>query len=396
MDRNFKTSGLKLAGGLSRIVRSRDGNFGILTAIILPVLIGSAGVAVDFSQMLTAKSNAQAAADSASLGAAAALADQTTNLAGAKEVAEIFVATAMQGSGDYEKSVDITETSVANGGKSWVVKVNVSQTLKLSPLMNVLGRKTADISTAAVSKSATQAGNSMSMYLVLDKSGSMQTSTSSIKSITSGCYHYIMPNSSTLKADYYGVPCMYNRLESIKNAVSGLFAQFEKADPDHKYIRTGAVSYNSDDDNNPSAMAWGSSAAGSYVKALNYGGGTSSTEAFKRAVTAITDPLEDTYHKNKNGLTPKKFILFMTDGENSDTSDDSKTLTACKAAKDKGVTVYTVGFALGTNSPRAKVLLLSCASSPATFFDATDAVLLNAAFATIASSTTGTLPLLTQ
>jgi hypothetical protein len=70
----------------------------------------------------------------------------------------------------------------------------------------------------------------------------------------------------------------------------------------------------------------------------------------------------------------------MTDGENSSSSDNTKTLTQCKRAKDAGVTVYTVGFML--SSLVAKNFMLNCASSAATYYDAQDGSLLNAAFAT--------------
>ncbi|UDF31930.1 UNVERIFIED_ORG: pilus assembly protein (plasmid) [Roseateles sp. XES5] len=52
---------------LARLPNCRRGNFGIMAALIMPALIGAAGIALDFSQALLVKSQLQDAADAALL-----------------------------------------------------------------------------------------------------------------------------------------------------------------------------------------------------------------------------------------------------------------------------------------------------------------------------------------
>lgn len=53
---------------LRNLKNCENGNFGLLTALILPVLLGAAGLAIDFSQALLVKTELQGAADAALLG----------------------------------------------------------------------------------------------------------------------------------------------------------------------------------------------------------------------------------------------------------------------------------------------------------------------------------------
>ena len=52
-----------------RILSDRQGNFGILTALIMVPLLGCAGMAIDFTNALRIRSQLMDAADSAALGA---------------------------------------------------------------------------------------------------------------------------------------------------------------------------------------------------------------------------------------------------------------------------------------------------------------------------------------
>lgn len=56
---------------LRRFLRNRDGNFGIMTALILVPVIGVAGLAIDVSNALMVRSTLQAAADAAAIAAVA-------------------------------------------------------------------------------------------------------------------------------------------------------------------------------------------------------------------------------------------------------------------------------------------------------------------------------------
>ncbi|WP_219816283.1 pilus assembly protein TadG-related protein, partial [Arthrobacter sp. 08Y14] len=55
---------------ISRLWHDRAGNFGVITAVILPVAAATAGVALDFNQMVQVRLALQDSADSAVLSAA--------------------------------------------------------------------------------------------------------------------------------------------------------------------------------------------------------------------------------------------------------------------------------------------------------------------------------------
>lgn len=369
------------------------GNFGIMTAVLMPVLIGSAGVAVDFSNMLLTKQNLQNYADGAALAASSALASNGITEVQAKSLATDYLKGQMTGEGlTVSPQITVSTVTGVNNSKTYTVDLAFDLSMALSPMMSVFNQQTAKISISSRSTSSRGASNSLSMYLVLDRSGSMQTSTTSIKSTTQPCHYYYMPNASTIKDGGSKTPCYYQRIEALKLAADTLFSTFATADPSAGLIRTGAVSYNSAKQTE-TPLAWGWSATDNYIDALTPTGGTSSTGAFKVALDALNSTSEDTIHKNKNGLTPNKAIVFMTDGENSSSSDDTTTLTHCATAKSKGITVYTVAFSA---SDQGKNLLSKCATSAATFFYAENATDLTAAFKTIGQVAATGLPRLTQ
>jgi Flp pilus assembly protein TadG len=377
---------------IHQFLNDRRGNFGILSSLLLPVLLGAAGLAVDVSSMMLAKQDAQNYADGAALAASSALADDDIGESAAKLLAGDFLkaqGTALAGT---TPTIMVQTTPGANNSKTFTVDVSFNQTISLSPLMSIFGKKTATIAINSRSVSNRGASNSLSMFLVLDRSGSMQTSTTTVKSTTVACHYYYMPNTSTVKDGGSKTPCYYQRIEGLKLAADTLFATFASVDPNLNLIRTGAVSYNSGKQTE-SQLAWGWSAADNYIDALTPTGGTSSTGAFKVALDALTATTEDAAHKNKNGLAPKKAIVFMTDGENSASSDDTSTLTHCATAKSKGITVYTVAFSA---SDQGKNLLSKCATSSATFFYADSASELTAAFKSIGQVAATGLPRLTQ
>lgn len=384
---------------LKELAHDRSGNFGIITALLLPVLLGAGGLAVDVANAMHVKAQLGAIADSASLAAASALGSkEITTAAQAKALANAFATGQLAGAGidpsSFTISVDVKTTILNSLSNKYEVAVVIDGVTDTS-LMRVFGQRTMNVANAATAMSSTGTQNSLSMYLVLDRSGSMQASvTTSIRSRTKGCtYYYLNSAQTTMYSEKNVKPCYNYRIEVLQSAVSDLLATLDKADPEAKFIRTGADAYSSDKFT-PQDLEWGTTGVNEYVSAMDAEGGTSSTNAFKEGVDSLLDPMEDTAHKNRNGLVPKKYILLMTDGENNSSSDNTKTLAQCKRAKDAGITVYTIGFML--SSQTAKNLLFNCASSSTTYYDAQDGDLLNEAFATIATQTSGGLPLLTN
>ena len=91
---------------------------------------------------------------------------------------------------------------------------------------------------------------------------------------------------------------------------------------------------------------------------------------------------------NENGQPKlRKIAILMTDGEyNEEHSGDDSTTQAraiCVEMKKKGLTLYTVGFAISAGG-EAATTLAQCATSPEHYYSAGDGDALRAAFRDIA------------
>lgn len=176
-----------------------------------------------------------------------------------------------------------------------------------------------------------------------------------------------------------------SKIDALKSAAASLFAQFDAADPDNKYVRTGLIAYSSSVQGSTD-MQWGSSSAANYAATLSANGGTASTSAVKWAYDKLKTSVstEATEHLNKNGQVPSRFILFMTDGDNNYTSDDTSTKSYCDQAKTDGIEIYSVAFAAPEGGQE---LLNYCASSTEHYFEPETASELIAAFTNIGAAT---------
>lgn len=207
----------------SRMIRSRDGNFAMLAAILLPVAMIGGSLALDTTNALSMKARLQNAVDSAALATATRLyQEENLTIADAKAFAATFLkgqveedASAFDGF-SVDPTVTITQVK-ANGGSTWQVSVTVTGTQKATPMARLLGRDTLSVNVAGTSQSGSEsAQGSISMALVLDQSGSMDW---------------------TLDGE--------KKIHVLKTAVFGLIDQFKAVDKKGDYIRLGSVSYNS-------------------------------------------------------------------------------------------------------------------------------------------------------
>ena len=73
------------------ILSDRRGNFGLMSAILLPVTLGVGGVAMDMTNAIQMKSELQGAADSAALAAASSMAAKGTSKDDAIAMARAFL-----------------------------------------------------------------------------------------------------------------------------------------------------------------------------------------------------------------------------------------------------------------------------------------------------------------
>jgi len=92
-------------------------------------------------------------------------------------------------------------------------------------------------------------------------------------------------------------------------------------------------------------------------------------------------------------------MIFMTDGANTlsqggsephlheksnSAEADQRTRALCTAAKADGVQIYTIGYRMQDAVGDAQSVLQDCATSPANYYDASDANALKEAFKDIA------------
>lgn len=375
-------------------LKDRKGNLSIIAAIILPVGLAAAGMAIDMSKMIASKAALQNAADAAALAAASALANDKITTTQAETLATDFVKGQMVNHIDAPETdedpfdfssctnVDVQEQTSVGTSKKYTVKVSTCYEVKYSALAAFLGRSSGRVSVASTTQSSTESKNALSMYLVLDRSGSMQYYTNTV----TGTYECRYGRKTTICNSYL------DKISALRIAATNLMNQLATADPDKVLVRTAAVSYNSAMQT-PVNLAWGVDHSKTYISKLTADGGTDSGLAFKTAYNAVSASSEDTLHQQKNGQVPSKYIVFMTDGDNNYTSADTETKKWCDAARQAGIEVYSVAFMA---PDRGRALLSYCATTSAHFFAAEDADDLNAAFQYIGERATATATRLTQ
>ena len=339
----------------SAFLKDKRGNIAILTAFaLLPILI-SVGAAIDYSRGARVKSKIAQSTDAALLSAASSVmkegmisngkqlskADEQKVLTQLNDVFGKFFHANM---GELAKDI---KYKIYYDPSTQDVKVDIKLVYKTA----FGGFLTPDVDLSVVAEANMESSNkgALSMYLVLDKSGSMG---------------------------------WQNRMSILKVAVADMAQQFEKTDPKHEYVRLGAIAYDSNK-KQPTRLAWGSTAANYYVQNLKPGGGTNSSSAMKTAYQDVVHKREAKAHKDKNKLVPKKYIVLLTDGSNNKSQYDKQTLKTCTKAKNAGVEVYTVAFQAPASGQQ---LLKACASSTLHYFKATNAKDLINAFRFIGSA----------
>ncbi len=370
-----------IVNGISRLTTDRGGNFAMVTALLLPVTIGAASLAIDVSNATMSKRQLQDAADSAALATASALADGKITTSGASAFAKDFLAGQMANflsdtTALRNATTATATTSTSGSATSYSVSVSSNYTLQLSGLAQAAGFKTTTIGASSQTASGTdQTKGALSMELLLDQSGSMAYDTS-----TCSVYKTKSNGQPSTKCKTYVI-----KIDALKAAAAKLFDALDAADPTHVLVRTGVMSYNNgllkdyrDKIISVSPMNWGTSVGRDYVKTLAAKDGTDATEPMELATTTIkkaTDAKDNEsveHAKNKN-TNADRYIVLMTDGEMTGNSSDwnsgkdQNVRDACKAAKAAGITVFTVAFMA---PDKGKSLLKYCASSTSNYFEA--------------------------
>ncbi len=346
-----------------RLAENKSGNISLLFALTLVPVLLAIGASVDFVRAYNIQDRMQADLDAALLSAVNQV-GKTDNEALRSKIVTLFNARTNL-NGNYTLN---TEDIAIDTSKAQIV-ARVSSTVDTTFMM-LAGIKTVPIlasSTAAGGETKTK--SALSMYLVLDQSGSMGENTNTRYSTT--CYKK--------RKGYYDCTKYFTKIESLQIAGKDLLDQIATADPEKKYARLGAVSYNREMQK-ASPLEWGTTSAAAYVAALRDGGGTDSSEAFRTAYESLNKSGENSAHASMNGQTPTKFIVFMTDGANNATSSDTVTKTWCDKARLANMEVFTIAFMAPS---RGQALLKYCATDSGHYFEPEDTSELVSAFSKI-------------
>lgn len=387
------------------------GNIALTAAIVLPVTIGGVGLAIDYGRLYTSHSELQQAIDSAALSASAAMAAGNKDASNVEDYTKKFIATQLQDAlSDAQLSelasglsVDVASSSDANGVDVYDVSISASFTASLTTLSLFANDAVAEVSASTAAQSRTESTTALSMFVVLDRSGSMSFVTDTVESYTQKCQNYTTDNWGYYPNLAKTKPCYVNKISALKSAADALFDELdslENLEPSNKTVRVGAISF-TDSKQSAQSLEWGTANASSYVNGLpDYPtGGTDMSDAMADAYSAVTASSETTAQSGAGNKDFYKFIVLMSDGENTGASStwnsslDTKTLSTCSSARSAGVTIYTVAFMAPTNG---KTLLKNCVGVSDNYFEATDLNSLVEAFATIGKKVTDQTTRMTQ
>ncbi|MFP5076656.1 TadE/TadG family type IV pilus assembly protein [Rhizobium sp. YIM 134829] len=160
-----------------RFLSDRRGNFSMMTAFLVVPLLGAAGMALDITQALEARTQLISAADSAAL---AALAEKSAGVLAAaamktdgrltlseKEATAFFNANSR---GTSALEITASDVQVSKSGKDLVASVTFTAEVP-TVIMALLGKKS--VSIEGRSKAAYQQSTQMDFFMLLDNTPSM-------------------------------------------------------------------------------------------------------------------------------------------------------------------------------------------------------------------------------
>ncbi|MDA5633722.1 MULTISPECIES: vWA domain-containing protein [Rhizobium/Agrobacterium group] len=401
-----------------RFLTDTSGNFGIMTAILLPMLLGVAGAGLELANVMQVKADLQNTADSAALAAAteARLKEGDATDEQIKEIAKAFIASQQLKNLTEEERMELEKNSPVSisstedaRGKTYFIETTINRQLQLNPLIGFFGLKTIDISATGTAKSTVNKGAPISMYLVLDRSGSMSFKTDTINAAKKSCPNYTSSNWGKSEAQVTSSPCYVNKATSLKTAVGFLVATLNKADPTYtasggsQLVRTGASVY-THETYPAQATNWGTSSVVTYVdKQIPEfpTGGTDARSSLTAAYNALkkSNPYEAKEHKDKGSESFERYIVLMTDGEMTgngsswSSSIDQSVRTTCETAKKDGIKIFSVAFMA---PDKGKSLLQYCASSLDNYYAPENMEQIVTAFGEIARKAAGSIATLTN
>jgi Flp pilus assembly protein TadG len=388
---------LRLRNICRRLSADQSGNIALTFALVSVPLLAAIAVSIDYAQLVNSQRHLQDAVDGAAVAAAASLMSGKHTETTVKDYAANFAIAQMSSSltpteeAQLKSKLAINVTTATSGSvKTFSIKISGGYTIQLSPFASFAGYKTMPISAVSTTESELVSKNAMSMYVVLDRSGSMAWVTGTVNTTKTSCQNYTQSNWGYYPYLANTSPCYVNKMGALKTASKSLFDELdalEAKDTSDKVVRLGGVSFN-DAMQTPQAIAWGTTDMRSYVNNIPAypTGGTDMTDGMAEAYKALSASSEPTAHTAAGSTTFSKFILLMTDGENTGSSGswnatlDADTLKTCVDARQAGMTIYAVAFMA---PPKGEALLRACAGKSDNYYSANDMDSLIDAFAEI-------------
>lgn len=162
---------------MNKIVKDRHGNIGLMAAILMAPLVGSAGLAVDVGRAMQVKNDLMVAADSAAL---AALSERSVGVIAASAstqdgriiLSEIEATVLFRQNAKLSPDVKVTsaEITVIKSGKDMKASVSFNAVMP-TMLMQVLGQK--EITVNGTAKAIYEIASQKDFFMLLDNSPSM-------------------------------------------------------------------------------------------------------------------------------------------------------------------------------------------------------------------------------
>jgi len=125
---------------ITDIANNKAGNFGMMSALLLSVLIPIAGIVVDLTGLMNTRAKMRDVSDAGALAAASALVQQDVSFEDARTIAMNYLKAGSSVDIDISSGAKISLSSSKVGiNKVYQVKVDTIYTYPLTPLTRFLG-----------------------------------------------------------------------------------------------------------------------------------------------------------------------------------------------------------------------------------------------------------------
>jgi Flp pilus assembly protein TadG len=398
---------VRVVGLLRLFVAACEGATAIVGAIVIVPMLASVGLAVDYVQLIRARSELQSALDGATLAGAKAL--QVAGVSEAEAAAAKFFATAaivQRGAQMSSVTIDTATRDVTAQG-SLVVK---------TAFMSVVGRRSVPLH--LVSKSASGLGNELEIAFMLDLSSSMAgTRFSDLKTATTNFTNLIMtPTGGAYTARIAFAPfasgvnvgTLNTSAKTVSVSSANNCVDYRQGGEAYTDAPPGPGAYF---DDLPVVSGWpclatpimplegDATRVRTAINNLVLSEGTAGHIGAAWAWYLLSPRWSSLFAtasqpKPYNSPFHRKVAILFTDGENfptdggsaplSNAAGDANMIRQCEGMRAAGITVYAVGFEV--SAQRALDTLRACASTPDHHYMAYGGAELDRVFASIALS----------